>query len=264
MRLQGNVVLLTGASRGLGKLIAQELGRKGARLALVARDKKGLDEVCQTISPDADRAFAIAADLSTLEGVRAAAEATYTHFGRVDILVNNAGMTNSFEFLKAEPEALARTVDVNLRAVVVLTRLVAEHMAQQHSGQIVNIASLAGVAGLPGEATYSGTKAAVRLFTFALRKELAPHGIRLTEMVIGPMETELLDQLEANRYVHGMFDNSRKLGLVANLRPERVAVAVGQAIEREKEVVVLPTRAIFTYLPFQGLTRTVSNLLTPS
>jgi hypothetical protein len=61
-----------------------------------------------------------------------------------------------------------------------------------------------------------------------------------------------------------MFDNSRKLGLVANLRPERVAIAVGEAIEREKEVVVLPTRAIFTYLPFQGLTRTVSQLLTPS
>ncbi len=104
----------------------------------------------------------------------------------------------------------------------------------------------------------------MRLFTFSLRKELAPHGIRLTEMVIGPMETELLDQLEANRYVHGMFDNSRKLGLVANLRPERVAVAVGRAIEAEKAVVVLPTRAVFTYLPFQGLTRTVSQLLTPS
>jgi short-subunit dehydrogenase len=262
MKLQGNVVLLTGASRGLGKLIAQELARKGALLALVARDKKGLDEVCQLLGPD--RSVAIAADLSTLEGVRATAEATYAHYGRVDILVNNAGMTNSFEFLKAEPEALARTVDVNLRAVVVLTRLVAERMAAQHSGQIVNIASLAGVAGLPGEATYSATKAAVRMFTFALRKELAPHGIRLTEMVIGPMETELLDQLEANRYVHGMFENSRKLGLVANLRPERVAVAVGRAIESEKEVVVLPTRAVFTYLPFQGLTRAVSQLLTPS
>ena len=71
------------------------------------------------------RTFAITADLSTLDGVRAAAEATYAHFGKVDVLVNNAGMTNSFEFLDAEPEALARTVDVNLRAVVVLTRLVA-------------------------------------------------------------------------------------------------------------------------------------------
>src|SRR6266567_2852315 len=264
MRLQDNIVLLTGASRGLGKLIAQELGRKGARLALVARDKQGLDEVCQMISPDPGRAFAIPADLSTLDGVRAAAEATYAQFGRVDVLVNNAGMTNSFEFLKAEPEALAKTVDVNLRAVVVLTRLVAERMAAQHSGRIVNIASLAGVAGLPGEATYSATKAAVRMFTFALRKELAPHGIRLSEMVIGPMETELLDQLEANRYVHGMFENSRKLGLLVNVKPPRVARAVVRAIEREQPVVVLPTRAWFLYLPFQGLTRTVSQILTPS
>jgi short-subunit dehydrogenase len=264
MKLQGSVVLLTGASRGLGRLIAQELGIRGARLALVARDQKGLDEVRQMVSSDPDRAFAIPADLSNLDGIRAASEATYAHFGRVDILVNNAGMTNSFEFLKAEPEALAKTVDLNLRAVVVLTRLIAERMAAQHSGRIVNIASLAGVAGLPGEATYSATKAAVRMFTFALRKELAPHGIRLTEMVIGPMETELLDQLEANRFVHGMFDNSRKLGLVANLRPERVAVAVARAIEGDKEVVVLPTRAVFTYLPFQGWTRAISQLLTPS
>ena len=137
-------------------------------------------------------------------------------------------------------------------------------MAEQRSGHIVNMASLAGVASLPGEATYSATKAAVRLFTTALRKELAPYRIHLTELVIGPMETELLEQLEANRYVHGMFENSRKLGLVANLRPERVAVAVRRAIERESEVVVLPTRAIFTYLPFQGLTRAISQLLTPS
>src|SRR3982075_3730253 len=199
MKLQGSVVLLTGGSRGLGKLMAQELGRRGARLALVARDKKGLSEVCQLVGPEPDKCFAIAADLATLEGVRAAAEQTYAHFGRVDVLVNNAGMTNSFEFLKAEPEALAKTVDLNLRAMVVLTRLVAEHMAAQHSGYIVNMTSLAGVVGLTGEATYAATKAAVHLLTFSLRKELAPHGIRLTEMLIGPTETELLDQLAANR-----------------------------------------------------------------
>jgi short-subunit dehydrogenase len=262
MQLQDKVVLLTGASRGLGRLIASELGRRGARLALVARDQKGLDECRQQVG--ADRAIAIPADLFSLDGVRAAADAAYAHFGRVDVLVNNAGMTNSFEFLKAEPEALARTVDLNLRAMVVLTRLVAERMAAQHSGHIVNMASLAGVAGLTGEATYSATKAAVRLFTISLRKELAPHGIRLTEMLIGPTETELLGQLEANRYVHGMFDNGRKLGLFVNLRPERVARAVADAIVREQQVVVLPSRAWWTWLPFQGVTRAVSQLLTPS
>jgi NAD(P)-dependent dehydrogenase (short-subunit alcohol dehydrogenase family) len=102
------------------------------------------------VGPDPDKAFAIVADLTTMDGIRAAAEATYAHFGRVDVLINNAGMTNSLEFLQAEPEALARTVDLNLRAMVVLTRLVAERMAAQHSGHIVNITSLAGVVGLTG------------------------------------------------------------------------------------------------------------------
>src|SRR5258707_12764841 len=137
-------------------------------------------------------------------------------------------------------------------------------MAAQHSGQIVNIASLAGVAGLPGEATYSATKAAVRMFTFALRKELAPHGIRLTEMVIGPMETELLDQLEANRYVHGMFDNSRKLGLVANLRPERVAIFVCPAAIFAKEIVEFPTRAPPTPPPSPAIALPLPPPPTPS
>jgi 3-oxoacyl-[acyl-carrier protein] reductase len=262
MNLQGKVVLLTGASRGLGRLIARELARKGARLALVARDKTGLDEVRQMVGPG--QSFAIAADLSTLDGIRATVEATYAHFGRVDVLVNNAGMTNSFEFLKADPEALAKTVDLNLRAMVVLTRLVAERMAAQHSGYIVNMTSLAGVVGLTGEATYAATKAAVRLFTFSLRKELAPHGIRLTEVLIGPTETELLGQLEANRYVKGMFDNGRKLRLFVNLRPERVAFAVADAIVRERPLVVLPTRAWWTWLPLQGVARALSQILTPS
>ncbi len=262
MKLPGKVVLVTVASRGLGRLIAQELGAAGAQLALVARDRAGLEQLSKTIGED--RTLAVAADLSTLDGVHAAADATLAHFGRVDVLVNNAGMTNSYEFLQADPAALAKTVDLNFRAVVVLTRLIAESMASQHSGHIVNMASLAAVASLPGEATYSGTKAAVRLFTVALRKELAPHGIRLSEIVIGPMETELLDQLEANRYVHGMFEASRKLGLLVNLKPQRVARAVVRAIEREQPVVVLPRRAWFIYLPFQGLTRTVSQILTPS
>jgi short-subunit dehydrogenase len=264
MKLQGSVILLTGGSRGLGKLMAQELGRRGARLALVARDKKGLDEVCQMVGPDPDKAFAIVADLTTMDGIRAAAEATYAHFGRVDVLINNAGMTNSLEFLQAEPEALAKTVDLNLRAMVVLTRLVAERMAAQQSGYIVNITSLAGVVGLTGEATYAATKAAVRLFTFSLRKELAPHGIRLTEMLIGPTETELLDQLEANRYVKGMFDNGRKFGFFVNLRPERVAVAVADAIVHEQPLVVLPSRAWWTWLPLQGVARALSQVMTPS
>ncbi len=262
MRLHGSVVLLTGGSRGLGKLIAQELGRRGARLALVARDQKGLDDVCELVGRD--RTFAIAADLTSLDGIRAAVEAAYAHFGRVDVLINNAGMTNSLEFLKADPEALARTVDLNLRALVVLSRLVAERMATQHAGYIVNMTSLAGVVGLTGEATYAATKAAVRLFTFSLRKELAPHGIRLTEMLIGPTETELLDQLEANRYVKGMFDNGRKLQMFVNLKPERVAVAVADAIVREQPLVVLPTRAWWTWLPLQGVARAVSQILTPS
>ena len=262
MNLNGKVVLITGASRGLGRTIARTIARRPVSLALVARSERGLQEVAASIGPE--RTLTIAADLTRMEDIRTAFDATMARFGRIDVLINNAGMSNGTDFLHTSTEALAQTVDLNLRATVVMTRLVAEVMARQRSGHILSVSSLAGVAGMPGEATYSGTKSALRLFTASLRKELAPHGIRLTDLTIGPMSTELLDTLESNRYVRGMFANGRRFGFFVDLQPDRVAKAAVRAIEREDDVVVLPTRARLFFLPFQGLTRTVSQLLTPS
>lgn len=265
MNLQGKVVLVTGASRGIGRLVTLRLAQKGASLALVARNKEALDAVASEAQKLRDTGIlTVGADLTDLADARAAVDATIARFGRIDVLVNNAGMTNGHDFLHSTPEALAQTCDVNVRALVLMTRLVAEHMVTQRFGHILNMSSLAGVAGMPGEATYSGTKAAVRLFTASLRKELAPHGIRLTDMTIGPTNTELLHSLESNRYTHGMLEGGRKLGAFANLEPERVADAVVKAIEHQKSLVILPTRAWFVFMPFQGLTRAMSQFLTPS
>jgi 3-oxoacyl-[acyl-carrier protein] reductase len=161
MKLQGRVALVTGASRGIGREIALALGRSGSSLALVARDEALLNEVAAQVGPE--RAFVVRADLAEVDEVKRAAEAVESRFGRVDVLVNNAGIVSGRDFLESEPDQLARTVDVNFHATVVLTRLVAEGMARRRAGHIVNIASLAGIAGMPGEPTYAGTKAALRL-----------------------------------------------------------------------------------------------------
>lgn len=261
MKLAGRVALVTGASRGIGRETALALARRGAAVALVARGKEGLEAVAGLIG--ADRALVVAADLADVGQVRGAVTAARDRFGRIDVLVNNAGTLSDHDFLQTDPGLLARTVDVNFRAAVVLTRLVAEGMAARRSGHIVNVASLAGVGGLPGEATYAGTKAALRLFTASLRPELEPLGIGLTDVVLGFVSTEMLDAAETNPRVRGLFDRGRRLRLMVDTPPRRVAAAIAVAIEREQEVVVLPDRARLLYLPFQGLSRALLRVLAP-
>jgi short-subunit dehydrogenase len=154
-------------------------------------------------------------------------------------------------------------VDVNYRAAVVLTRLAAERMASQRAGHIVMVSSVAGVTGLPGEATYAGTKAALRLFTSSLRPELSPHRIHLTDVVLGFIETDMLKQAESNRRVNTMFNRARRLGLMVDTSASHVAASIVKAIEKREDVVVIPARSKYLLLLFQGMSRTVTRLLTP-
>lgn len=261
MRVNGRVALVTGASRGIGREIALALARRGAVLALVARDAAALEALARAIGPA--RAHVIPADLADPAQVAAAFTTAMDRFGRVDILVNNAGIAAGKDFLHTEAEALARIVDVNLRAAVLLTRLAAAQMAAHRSGHIVNVASLAGVTGLPGEAVYAATKAALRLFTASLRPELAPYRIRLTDVVLGFVPTDMLAHVETHPRVARLFARARRLHLMVDTPARTVAEAVANAVERDRETVVLPARAWLLFLPLQGLARTVTHALTP-
>jgi short-subunit dehydrogenase len=259
MRVRGSVAVVTGASRGIGREIALALGRAGASVALVARDRAALEGVAGQIGPE--RALVFPADLAELGELPGVVRAAEGRFGRVDILVNNAGIASSHDFLETSPEFVARTVDINFRAAAVLTRLAVEGMSARRRGHIVNVASLAGVLGIPGEPTYSGTKAALRLFTSSLRLELGEHGVYLTDVVLGTVPTDMLGQVEDSPRVRRYFDRGRRLGLLVDTPPREVAGAVVRAIERRGEVVVLPTRAWFMHLPLQGVARAVGRLL---
>ena len=259
MRLQGRVALVTGASRGIGRAIARALAVRGASVALVARDRAALDAVAAEIGPE--RALVVPADLADPAAPRAVVEATLARFGRIDVLVNNAGILSNHDFLATDPELVARTVDTNFRAAALLTRLAASGMAARRTGHIVNVASLAGVIGIPGEPTYSATKAALRIFTASLRLELGEHRIGLTDVVLGFITTAMLAEVESNPRVHRYFERGRRLGLMVDTPPDRVAAAVVQAIERRQDVVVLPARARYLYLPLQGLARAIGQVL---
>jgi short-subunit dehydrogenase len=259
MRIEGKVALVTGASRGIGREIALALGRRGASVVLVARDRAKLEGTASAIG--ADRTLVTPADLSDLGQTRAAFEAAIQRFGRVDILVNNAASFSDHDFLESDPETLTRTVDVNFRAAVLLTRLAGEKMAAQRRGHIVNVASLAGVAGIPGESVYSGTKAALRLFTASLRPEFRPHNIQLTDVVLGFISTDMLAAADEHPRVGKLFNRARRLKLMNDTPPADVAAAVVRAIERREGLVILPARARFLYMPLQGVSRTIVQLL---
>jgi short-subunit dehydrogenase len=257
--LTGRVALVTGASRGIGREVALALARAGASLALVARDRAALELVAARIG--ADRALVLPADLIDLDALPGVVEATRARFGRVDILVNNAGQLSGQDFLETDPLELAGTVDLNFRAAVVMTRLVAAEMAARHRGHIVNVASLAGVTGLPGEPVYAGTKAALRLFTASVRDELRARGITLTDVVIGTTGTEMLEEAERNPRVHRLFSRGRRLRLLLDSPADDVAAAIVRAIEHRQAVVVLPSRARVLILPLQGLSRSIVRML---
>ena len=259
MRLEGKTVLVTGASRGIGREIARALARRGCRVALVARDRGQLEAVAAEIGTDQSAVFP--ADLAEVTPLAALVEAVIARFGRIDVLVNGAGIASSHDFIETDPAFVARTVDINFRAAAVLTRLIVPGMAARRSGHIVNMASLGGVLGIPGEATYSGTKAALHIFTHTLRLELGEHGIRLTDVLLGPVPNGMLEQAEANPRSARFFARVRRLGLLVDTPAPVVAAAVVRAIERRRPVLVLPTRARFTQLPMPGLARTLGNVV---
>jgi len=259
IKLAGKVALVTGASRGIGREIALALARRGAIVALLARDRAALMEVAATIG--GAQTLVLPADLAETAQIGEAVETVLDRYGRVDVLVNNAGVLSDRNFLETSPEQIARTVDINFRAAAVLTRLVGKEMAARRSGHIVNVASLAGVLGIPGEPVYAGTKAALRIFSSSLRLELARHNVTLTDVVLGTVDTGMLDQVESNPRVHRLFNRARRLRLLTDTPAVDVGAAVVRAIERRQAVLVLPERARYLHLPLPGVARTLTNLL---
>lgn len=185
-RFEGRNALVTGASSGVGAATARQLAREGARVVLVARTAAALEAVAKDIG---ERAVAMPADVSDPEQLRALVERTIREIGGIQVLVNNAGYNHRGPVLDADPTELARIVDVNLKAPILLTRLFLPHLHEQPRANVVNVASIAGQVPLPGEATYSGTKFGLRGFSMALAEELRGTSVRVSLVSPGPIDT---------------------------------------------------------------------------
>ena len=194
-RFAGRVVVITGASAGIGAATARRFVTEGARVVLAARGVSELEGLARELG--GARALAVPTDVSDAAAAKALLERAVAGFGAINILVNNAGYNRRGVVEHAPAEDLARIVDVNLRAPIVLTRLAIPYLRRAGGGAIVNVASIAGRIPLPEEATYSATKFGLRAFTFALAEELRGTGITVSAVSPGPVETGfILKELE--------------------------------------------------------------------
>jgi 3-oxoacyl-[acyl-carrier protein] reductase len=191
-RFVDKVVVITGASRGIGRAIAERFGAEGARVAVNHFDDADeANSVIDGIRSAGGVATGFAGDVSDPGSVNRMIEAVRAEFGEIDVLINNAGVSSHVPFVDLSVEEWDRVLAVNLRGVFLAARAVVPHMLDRGTGQVINIASELGLVGAPRVVHYCASKGGVLAMTKALARELAPT-IRVNAIAPGPIETELL------------------------------------------------------------------------
>ena len=216
--LGGKVALVTGGSRGIGAAISRELAEAGARVAVNYRaGQEAAEKLASEIG-----GLAAQADVSSADEVQALVERVESELGDLDILVNNAGVTRDTLIARMSDEDWETVIDTNLRGTFNTSRAVARKMLRRRSGAIVNLSSVVGVHGNPGQANYAASKAGIIGLTKALARELGSRGVRVNAIAPGYISTELTDVL--NEEQRGLILGNTPLGRLGE--PGDVAGAV--------------------------------------
>jgi len=239
MDLKRRRALVTGASRGIGEAVARRLAEAGAKVALVARNATRLEELAEELDGTAHPADLT--DPAAVEGLVAAVE---DDGGPVDVLVNNAGIDAVGSFASIDPDDLERIYRLNLVSPVLLTRQVLPGMLERGRGRIVNVSSLAGVAAYPGMAAYASTKAGLSQFTEVLSLDLRGLPVGTTLVELGPIPSDMLDNVQSYAPTRDSFNRGRQLGLITDIPREQVADEIVRAIRHDRAHVRLPKRAL--------------------
>ena len=211
-RLEGRTAVITGASKGLGKAMAQALAAEGARVALVSRDAELLGKVAAEIASAGGQAEAFQADVTSEEQVRALESRLVRRFGNLNILINNAGVNVRKTVTEFTLDEWRRVMDTNVTAAFLMSRSIIPHMTGQGYGRILNMTSIMSWVSLPGRAAYSASKSALIGITRTLALELAPEAITVNGISPGPCATEMNRPLIENPELNAQFTASIPLG----------------------------------------------------
>ncbi|MDX2213352.1 MAG: 3-oxoacyl-[acyl-carrier-protein] reductase [Oculatellaceae cyanobacterium bins.114] len=209
-RLTGQVALVTGASRGIGRATALALAAEGASVVVNYASSSGAaDEVVNEITGQGGQAIALKADVSQVDQVDQLFAAVMEKWGRVDVLVNNAGITRDTLLLRMKDDDWQSVINLNLTGVFFCTRSASKIMLKQKSGRIVNITSVVGLMGNPGQANYAAAKAGVLGLTKTTAKELSSRGITVNAVAPGFIATDMTHDLKVGDEILKMIPLGR-------------------------------------------------------
>ena len=195
MELKTKVALITGAAQGIGKAVTLVLARHGADVVVADVNIEKAQETAREVEALGRAAMAVRVDVTRLEDVEKMVEAAVQRFGKIDILINNAGIARDKLILRMTEEDWDTVLNVNLKGTFNCTKAVIKHMSKQRSGKIVNIASVVGIMGNPGQANYSASKAGVIGLTKTIAREFAARGINVNAIAPGYIQTPMTEVL---------------------------------------------------------------------
>jgi len=199
MNLSDRVAIVTGAGRGIGRAIAIKLAGVGATVVVSDILDKEAEVVAGEIKAAGGQSLAVMADVSQAADVARLVEETLAACSRIDILVNNAGIARDRLLLRMSEEDWDKVLDVDLKSVYLCTRAVLRYMLKQRWGRVINLASIAGLVGNPGQANYSAAKAGVIGFTRTVAREVGSHGVTVNAIAPGFIETDMTSWMEEER-----------------------------------------------------------------
>lgn len=241
--IEGKVVVITGASSGLGEATARHLSAQGAIVVLGARRVDRIQSLAQELIDKGGKALAMATDVTRHDDVKALVDAAVQTFGRVDVMLNNAGLMPHSPLERLKIDDWNQTIDVNIKGVLYGIAAALPHMKQQKSGQIINVASVAARIVRPGSAVYAATKSAVLMISEGLRQEVKSYGLRTTILSPGAVATELPNSITEPDIAGFIGKFYEEIAIPAESFARAVAFAISQPPEVDvNEILFRPTR----------------------
>jgi len=223
LSLENKVAIVTGASRGIGRAIATELALRGAAVVINYHNSAGpAEELVAQLSAGGGKVASFQADVSNFEQAQSLVKFAIDTFGNLDILVNNAGITRDMVIMMMPEADWDAVIETNLKSTFNCSKAAVKHMMRKRYGRIINIASVAGQMGNPGQTNYSASKAGQIGFTKALAREIAARNITVNAIAPGFVDTEILEAMP-----EGTLETALKLVPLARMaKPEEIAYAV--------------------------------------